>query len=60
MGDDTLFAVLSSRPCIIYDYFYDYFRQQGRAGHQPTDDPLREAYVMSLGYPHRPQNECVL
>ncbi|MBC8944664.1 glutamate synthase large subunit [Xenorhabdus indica] len=44
MGDDTPFAVLSSRPRIIYDYF----RQQFAQVTNPPIDPLREAHVMSL------------
>lgn len=44
MGDDTPFAVLSSRPHIIYDYF----RQQFAQVTNPPIDPLREAHVMSL------------
>jgi glutamate synthase (NADPH/NADH) large chain len=43
MGDDTPFAVLSSQPRIIYDYF----RQQFAQVTNPID-PLREAHVMSL------------
>ncbi|MZI88818.1 glutamate synthase large subunit [Dickeya dianthicola] len=44
MGDDTTFAVLSSRPRIIYDYF----RQQFAQVTNPPIDPLRESHVMSL------------
>lgn len=44
MGDDTPFAVLSSRPRIIYDYFRQRFAQVTN----PPSDPLREAHVMSL------------
>lgn len=44
MGDDTPFAVLSSKPRIIYDYF----RQQFAQVTNPPIDPLREAHVMSL------------
>ncbi|MEX0445891.1 glutamate synthase large subunit [Xenorhabdus sp. SGI246] len=44
MGDDTPFAVLSSHPRIIYDYF----RQQFAQVTNPPIDPLREAHVMSL------------
>ena len=44
MGDDTPFAVLSSRPRIIYDYFRQLFAQVTN----PPIDPLREAHVMSL------------
>lgn len=44
MGDDTPFAVLSSRARIIYDYF----RQQFAQVTNPPIDPLREAHVMSL------------
>ena len=44
MGDDTPFAVLSSQPRIIYDYF----RQQFAQVTNPPIDPLREAHVMSL------------
>ncbi len=44
MGDDTPFAVLSSQPRIIYDYF----RQQFARVTNPPIDPLREAHVMSL------------
>lgn len=44
MGDDTPFAVLSSRPRIIYDYFRQKFAQVTN----PPIDPLREAHVMSL------------
>ncbi|MFP1763294.1 glutamate synthase large subunit [Lonsdalea quercina] len=44
MGDDTPFAVLSSRPRIVYDYF----RQQFAQVTNPPIDPLREAHVMSL------------
>jgi len=44
MGDDTPFAVLSSQPRIIYDYF----RQQFAQVTTPPIDPLREAHVMSL------------
>ncbi|WP_241622409.1 glutamate synthase large subunit [Rosenbergiella australiborealis] len=44
MGDDTPFAVLSSRPRIIYDYF----RQQFAQVTNPPIDPLRENHVMSL------------
>ena len=43
-GDDTPFAVLSSQPRIIYDYF----RQQFAQVTNPPIDPLREAHVMSL------------
>ncbi|MGV3346524.1 glutamate synthase large subunit [Enterobacteriaceae bacterium LUAb1] len=44
MGDDTPFAVLSSRPRIIYDYFRQKFAQVTN----PPIDPLRENHVMSL------------
>lgn len=44
MGDDTPFAVLSSQPRLIYDYF----RQQFAQVTNPPIDPLREAHVMSL------------
>ena len=44
MGDDTPFAVLSSRPRAIYDYF----RQQFAQVTNPPIDSLREAHVMSL------------
>ncbi|MFO1371754.1 MAG: glutamate synthase large subunit [Candidatus Competibacteraceae bacterium] len=44
MGDDTPFAVLSSRPRSLYDYF----RQQFAQVTNPPIDPLREAVVMSL------------
>ncbi|OSM97449.1 glutamate synthase large subunit [Lonsdalea populi] len=44
MGDDTPFAVLSSGPRIVYDYF----RQQFAQVTNPPIDPLREAHVMSL------------
>lgn len=44
MGDDTPFAVLSSRPRLVYDYFRQYFAQVTN----PPIDPLREAHVMSL------------
>ncbi|EKT59992.1 glutamate synthase large subunit [Providencia sneebia] len=44
MGDDTPFAVLSSRPRILYDYFRQLFAQVTN----PPIDPLREAHVMSL------------
>lgn len=44
MGDDTPFAVLSSRPRLIYDYF----RQQFAQVTNPPIDPLRENHVMSL------------
>ncbi|QIQ21732.1 glutamate synthase large subunit [Zophobihabitans entericus] len=44
MGDDTPFAVLSSRPRIIYDYFRQKFAQVTN----PPIDSLREAHVMSL------------
>ncbi len=44
MGDDTPFAVLSSRPRSPYDYF----RQQFAQVTNPPIDPLREAVVMSL------------
>ena len=44
MGDDTPFAVLSSRPRVIYDYF----RQQFAQVTNPPIDSLREAHVMSL------------
>ena len=44
MGDDTPFAVLSSRPRLIYDYFRQKFAQVTN----PPIDPLREAHVMSL------------
>ncbi len=44
MGDDTPFAVLSSQPRIVYDYF----RQQFAQVTNPPIDPLREAHVMSL------------
>ena len=44
MGDDTPFAVLSSRPRVIYDYF----RQQFAQVTNPPIDPLRENHVMSL------------
>ncbi len=47
MGDDTPFAVLSSQPRIIYDYF----RQQFAQVTNPPIDPLREAHVMSLAQP---------
>ncbi|SES98020.1 glutamate synthase large subunit [Thalassotalea agarivorans] len=45
MGDDTPFAVLSSQPRSLYDYF----RQQFAQVTNPPIDPLRERYVMSLG-----------
>ncbi len=44
MGDDTPFAVLSSQPRVIYDYF----RQQFAQATNPPTDPLREKHVMSL------------
>lgn len=44
MGDDTPFAVLSSKPRLIYDYF----RQQFAQVTNPPIDPLRENHVMSL------------
>ncbi|WP_213990954.1 glutamate synthase large subunit [Sodalis sp. dw_96] len=44
MGDDTPFAVLSSRPRVIYEYF----RQQFAQVTNPPIDSLREAHVMSL------------
>lgn len=44
MGDDAPFAVLSSQPRLIYDYF----RQQFAQVTNPPIDPLREAHVMSL------------
>ncbi|AEC16564.1 glutamate synthase subunit alpha [Gallibacterium anatis UMN179] len=44
MGDDTPFAVLSTQPRVIYDYFRQYFAQVTN----PPIDPLREAHVMSL------------
>lgn len=44
MGDDTPFAVLSSKPRLIYDYFRQKFAQVTN----PPIDPLREAHVMSL------------
>ncbi len=44
MGDDTPFAVLSSRPRSLYDYF----RQQFAQVTNPPIDPLRESVVMSL------------
>ena len=44
MGDDTPFAVLSSQPRIIYDYF----RQQFAQVTNPPIDPIREELVMSL------------
>ncbi|WP_392561448.1 glutamate synthase large subunit [Orbus sturtevantii] len=44
MGDDTPFAVLSTRPRVIYDYFRQKFAQVTN----PPIDPLREAHVMSL------------
>lgn len=44
MGDDTPFAVLSTRPRLIYDYFRQKFAQVTN----PPIDPLREAHVMSL------------
>ena len=44
MGDDTPFAVLSTRPRSLYDYF----RQQFAQVTNPPIDPLREAVVMSL------------
>jgi glutamate synthase (NADPH/NADH) large chain len=44
MGDDTPFAVLSTRPRSLYDYF----RQQFAQVTNPPIDPLREAIVMSL------------
>ena len=54
MGDDTPFAVLSSQPRIIYDYF----RQQFAQVTNPPIDPLREAHAVSythlLNFIHRP------
>ncbi|WP_279379430.1 glutamate synthase central domain-containing protein [Sodalis glossinidius] len=44
IGDDTPFAVLSSRPRVIYDYFLQQFAQVTN----PPIDSLREAHVMSL------------
>ncbi|OCG49295.1 glutamate synthase large subunit [Gilliamella sp. Choc5-1] len=44
MGDDTPFAVLSTRPRSIYDYFRQKFAQVTN----PPIDPLRESHVMSL------------
>ncbi|MDG4553908.1 MAG: glutamate synthase large subunit [Candidatus Competibacter sp.] len=44
MGDDTPFAVLSTRSRSLYDYF----RQQFAQVTNPPIDPLREAVVMSL------------
>ncbi len=44
MGDDTPFAVLSTRPRLIYDFF----RQQFAQVTNPPIDPLRENHVMSL------------
>ncbi|HJO36780.1 MAG TPA: glutamate synthase large subunit [Gammaproteobacteria bacterium] len=44
MGDDTPFAVLSSRSRPLYDYF----RQQFAQVTNPPIDPLREQIVMSL------------
>lgn len=44
MGDDTPFAVLSTRPRLLFDYFRQYFAQVTN----PPIDPLREAHVMSL------------
>lgn len=44
MGDDAPFAVLSSRPRLVYDYFRQKFAQVTN----PPIDPLREAHVMSL------------
>ncbi len=46
MGDDTPMAVLSSQSRTLYDYF----RQQFAQVTNPPIDPLRERYVMSLGY----------
>ncbi|MDP4982379.1 glutamate synthase large subunit [Pseudoalteromonas tunicata] len=44
MGDDTPFAVLSSKERPIYDYFRQKFAQVTN----PPIDPLRENHVMSL------------
>ncbi|MBP6860726.1 MAG: glutamate synthase large subunit [Neisseriaceae bacterium] len=44
MGDDTPFAVFSTQPRVVYDYFRQYFAQVTN----PPIDPLREAHVMSL------------
>lgn len=44
MGNDTLLAVLSTRPHLLYDYF----RQQFAQVTNPPIDPIREALVMSL------------
>ncbi len=56
MGDDTPFAVLSSQPRIIYDYF----RQQFAQVTNPPIDPLREAHVMSLATSIGRENERLL
>ncbi len=44
MGDDTPFAVLSSQPRIIYDYF----RQQFAVTNPPID-PLRDVMSLATG-----------
>lgn len=44
MGNDTPLAVLSDRPCLLFDYFKQLFAQVTN----PPIDPLREGLVMSL------------
>ena len=44
MGNDTVLAVLSDRPQLLYNYF----RQQFAQVTNPPIDPLREELVMSL------------
>ncbi|GLT18499.1 glutamate synthase large subunit [Vibrio zhanjiangensis] len=44
MGDDTPMAVLSSKECLLTDYFRQKFAQVTN----PPIDPLREKHVMSL------------
>ena len=44
MGTDTPIAVLSERPKLLYDYFFQHFAQVSN----PPIDPIREELVMSL------------
>ncbi|RMF13067.1 MAG: glutamate synthase large subunit [Candidatus Dadabacteria bacterium] len=44
MGTDTPLAVLSNRPKLLYDYFFQHFAQVSN----PPIDPIREELVMSL------------
>ncbi|MFW6373936.1 MAG: glutamate synthase large subunit [Thermodesulfobacteriota bacterium] len=44
MGDDIPLAVLSERPCLLYDYFKQLFAQVTN----PPLDPIREELVTSL------------